>query len=34
MIATVQISMECETQESLVGYAKHLNLHRINQGIG
>ena len=27
LIATVQISMECETQESEAGYTKHLNLY-------
>ena len=28
LIATVQISMEYETQESLAGYKKHLNLYQ------
>ena len=27
LIATVQISMACETQESKAGYTKHLNLY-------
>ena len=27
LIATVQMSMECETQENYAGYTKHLNLH-------
>ena len=27
LIATVQISVECETQESEAGYTKNLNLH-------
>ena len=27
LIAAVQISVDCETQESQAGYTKHLNLH-------
>ena len=27
LFATVQISVECETQESEAGYTKHLNLY-------
>ena len=27
LTATVQISMECETQENEAEYTKHLNLH-------